>query len=174
MILVGDIVAVNGSRASGTYTSRLRYVNMMLNPNPGEAISDTSIAGLTDTSFDILTADKTPIGTLFGMGLSRSVSAPGAPLAVTQGNHAIVGGSGAFLGARGYFGQPVSDQTIAIRNASITEDPANRRKNGGGRIFFVMQVIPYLAPQIQTTSSGPAVFHPDFSPVTAARPAKGR
>jgi hypothetical protein len=80
---------------------------MMLDPNPGEAVADTSIAGLTDTSFDILTPDSRPIGTLFGMGLSRSSSAPGAPLAITQGNHAIVGGSGAFLGARGYFGQPV-------------------------------------------------------------------
>jgi hypothetical protein len=143
----------------------------MQNPNAGQAVADTSIAGLTDTSYDILTEEGRPIGTLFGMGLSRSIPAPGAPLAVTQGNHAIVGGSGAFLGARGYIGQPVSDQSIAIRNASITEDPANRRRNGGGRIFFLAQVIPYVAPQIVTTASGPAVFHADFSPVNTARPA---
>jgi hypothetical protein len=172
VIHIGDIVTVNDSLARGTFVSRLRYTNTMLEPNPGEAIADTSIAGLTDFCFDILTVDSRPIGTLFGMGLSRAVPPPGAPLAVSSGNHVIVGGSGAFLGARGYFGQSASDQTIAIRNASITEDPANRRKNGGGRIFFLMQVIPYVAPQIVATSSGPVVFHADISPVNTDRPAK--
>jgi uncharacterized protein (TIGR03437 family) len=171
VIHIGDIVAVNGSPARGTYITRLRNTNTMLDPNPGEAVADTSVAGLSEVSFDILTADSRPIGSLFGMGLSRASPAPGAPLAVSTGNHVIVGGSGAFLGARGYFGQAVSDQTIPIRNASISEDPANRRKNGGGRILFLMQVIPYIPPQIVITSSGPAVFHPDFSPVNTARPA---
>src|SRR5438270_12002661 len=54
VILIGDIVGVNGSPARGTYTSRLRYVNTMLEPNPGEAVADTSIAGLSDSSLDIL------------------------------------------------------------------------------------------------------------------------
>src|ERR1051325_2238117 len=31
VFLIGDIVAVNGSPARGTYTSRLRFVNTMLN-----------------------------------------------------------------------------------------------------------------------------------------------
>jgi hypothetical protein len=172
VIHIGDIVAVNDAPVRGTFVSHLRYTNTMLEPNPGEAVADTSIAGLTDFCFDILTVDSRPIGTLFGMGLSRAVPPPGAPLAVSSGNHVIVGGSGAFLGARGYFGQAVSDQTIAIRNASITEDPANRRKNGGGRIFFLIRVIPYVAPQIVMTPSGSAVFHADFSRVSAAKPAK--
>ena len=33
-------------------------------------------------------------------------------------------------------------------------------------------MIPMFVPQIVTTTSGPAVFHSDFSPVTAAKPAK--
>ena len=33
-------------------------------------------------------------------------------------------------------------------------------------------MIPLFAPQIVTRASGPAVFHSDFSPVTAANPAK--
>jgi hypothetical protein len=159
VIHIGDIIAVNGSPARGTYITRLRNTNTMLNPNPGEAVADTSVAGLSEVSFDILTAEGRPIGSLFGMGLSRSTPAPGAPSAVTTGNHIIVGGSGAFLGARGYFGQAVSDQTVPIRNASIAEDPANRRKNGGGRIAFLIEVIPYIVPQIVTTSGGLAVFH---------------
>jgi uncharacterized protein (TIGR03437 family) len=58
------------------------------------------------------------------------------------------------------------------RSASITEDPANRRLNGGGTQRWVVHLIPISAPQIATTASGPAVFHSDFSPVTAAKPAK--
>ena len=33
-------------------------------------------------------------------------------------------------------------------------------------------MIPMSVPQIVTTAGGPAVFHSDFSPVTAAKPAK--
>src|SRR5262249_52011805 len=55
---------------------------------------------------------------------------------------------------------------------SMTEDPANRRRNGGGTWRWVAHLIPMSAPQILTTASEPAVFHSDFSPVTAARPAR--
>ena len=58
------------------------------------------------------------------------------------------------------------------RAASMTEDPANRRRNGGGTQRWVAHLIPMSAPQIVTSASGPAVFHSDFSPVTAAKPAK--
>ena len=171
VIHIGDIIAVNGSPVKGTYITCARYTNTMLAPNPGEAIADTSIAGLNEVSFDILAVDGTRIGSLFGLGLSRSSPAPGAPSVVTSGNHVIIGGSGAFLGVRGSFGQAATDQTIPIRNASITEDPASRRKNGGGRILLLIQLIPYIVPQIATDSGEPEVFHADFSPVNRARPA---
>jgi uncharacterized protein (TIGR03437 family) len=58
------------------------------------------------------------------------------------------------------------------RSASMTEDPANRRQNGGGTQRWIAHLIPMSAPQILTTASGPAVFHSDLSPVTAAKPAK--
>jgi uncharacterized protein (TIGR03437 family) len=54
----------------------------------------------------------------------------------------------------------------------MSEDPANRRKNGGGKQRWVLHVVPMFQPQIVASGSGPAVFHADFSPVTAARPAK--
>ena len=66
----------------------------------------------------------------------------------------------------------MTPQTIAARAASITEDPANRRRNGGGRVRFVLQVIPMSVPQIMSTTNGPAVTHcADFTLVTAAKPA---
>jgi len=90
---------------------------------------------------------------------------------VRLGNNAIVGGTGAFLGARGQMGQGAI--AVPDRNASMTEDPANRRTHDGGRVRYVLHVIPMALPQIVTTASGPVVFHSsDFSPVTTAKPAK--
>jgi uncharacterized protein (TIGR03437 family) len=54
----------------------------------------------------------------------------------------------------------------------MTEDPANRRLNGGAKEAFALRVISMEASQIITTTGGPAVFHADFSPVTPAKPAK--
>jgi uncharacterized protein (TIGR03437 family) len=54
----------------------------------------------------------------------------------------------------------------------MTEDPANRRLNGGGHVVFVLYVIPFSRPEIAVTGSGPAVTHStDFSLVSATRPA---
>jgi uncharacterized protein (TIGR03437 family) len=128
--------------------------------------------GLGQWAFEIQTSDGAPIGTIFLAGMHGGVATPGAPLQVTQGNNAIIGGTGVFFGARGDFGQTVSAQTVAVRAASITEDPSNRRNNGGGKIRWVFHVVPLSAPQIVATPGGPAVFHADFSSVTAAKPAK--
>ena len=170
---IGDIVAVNGQPAKGTITRNIRAVFLRTAPDPGQAMPDTVRGAVLGDVFEILKSDGTPIGTIMSYGSGAGAgSPPGAPLSITQGNFAIVGGTGAFLGARGQWGQAVTPQTIAVRQASITEDPANRRSNGGGRVKFVLQVIPMSRPEIVTTSSGPAVFHSDFSPVTAAKPAK--
>ena len=106
-----------------------------------------------------------------GEGFSGTAPlAPGAPLATTANNVAIVGGTGAFLGARGESGQGMS--FAPIRGASITEDPSNRRKIAGGKGQSVIYLIPMERPEIVITSGGPAIFHADFSPITAAKPAK--
>ena len=63
-------------------------------------------------------------------------------------------------------------QTAGIRIASVSEDPANRRMHGGGTTRHLIQLIPSSRPEIASTPAGPAIFHADFSPVTAAKPAK--
>jgi hypothetical protein len=171
-VQIGDIVAVNGQPAKGTFTFNARSVILRTAPNPGEAIADTTRNTLHDVAFEILSGDGSPIGTIMAMGLGVGSPTPGAPLAITQGNNAIAGGTGAFLGARGMMGQAMTAQTIAVRQASMTEDPSNRIANGGGRIRFVAELIPMTRPDIPATPIGPAVFHADFSPVTAAKPAK--
>jgi hypothetical protein len=171
-VLMGDIVAVNGQPARGTVSHTARWTNLTPTPTPGQAIADMIRGGLGQWAFEIQGSDGTPIGTLFLSGMHGGSRTPGSPLEVTQGNNAITGGTGAFFGARGDFGQQVTAQTIAVRAASITEDPANRRKNGGGLIRWVFHVIPLSAPQVAATASGPAIVHSsDFSPVTASKPA---
>src|SRR3954465_3865754 len=57
-----------------------------------------------------------------------------------------------YLGARGYFGQAVTSTTVATRMASMAEDPANRRVNGGGKTRFVVYLIP--DPQLASSITG--------------------
>ena len=170
-VAIGDIVAVNGQPAKGTVTRHFRTLTLNTAPNPGQAIADTVRGAVVASTFEILKSDGTPIGTIVSYGLAGGSLPPGAPLSISS-NLAITGGTGAFLGARGQFGQAVTPQTIPQRAASITEDPANRRRNGGGRVRFVLHVIPLSAPQIVTTAGGPAVTHSnDFALVSVSRPA---
>ena len=62
--------------------------------------------------------------------------------------------------------------SVPERTASITEDPAKRRQNGGGRLLTVLYVIPMSWPTVVTTAGGPAIVHSsDFSLVSASKPA---
>jgi hypothetical protein len=142
-------------------------------PTAGQAIADVTRNTVNNQVFEILDANGALVGTIVTYGLGGAgVPPPGSPAQVTQGNNAIVGGTGAFLGVRGQSGQSVTSQNIPQRSASIIEDPANRRINGGGKARFVETVIPISVPQIVSTPGGPAVTHSsDFTLVTASKPA---
>lgn len=169
-VTIGDIVAVNGQPAKGTLLFTLRMATLRTAPNPGEAIADVVRNSSIDMKFEILQTDGTPVGTIMIAGFGAGSPPPGSPLDVVQGNNAITGGTGAFLGVRGQAGQGPS--AVAARQASLTEDPANRRINGGGRVRFILHVIPISQPQIIPTSNGPAIAHSsDFSLVTPTKPA---
>jgi uncharacterized protein (TIGR03437 family) len=173
VVQIGDIVAVNGQPAKGTVTVINRRINLAPTPNPGDSIADTGRNNMAIFAFELLASDGTPVGSLMAVGLAGpGTLPPGSPPGQTQGNSSVTGGTGAFLGARGTQGQIVTAQTIAIRTASIMEDPANRRINGGGTASFVLQVIPMAVPQILADAGGPVITHADFSPVTTAKPAK--
>jgi uncharacterized protein (TIGR03437 family) len=173
-ITIADIEAVNGQRVMGVLArAGIALLNLRSAPTPGQAIADTVRNAALALSFEILKSDGTPIGTIMASGLNGGVSPPGSPSNVTGGNFAVTGGTGAFLGARGQVVAEDPPSGVAVqRGASITEDPANRRRNGGGAQRWVVHLIPMSVPQIVTTAGGPAVFHSDFSLVTAAKPAK--
>ncbi len=171
VLIMADIVAVNGQPAMGTGVFHLRQINLRTAPNAGEAVADVVRNNVVDIRFEVLKSDGTPIGTIMASGLGGGAAPPGAPLGVRVGNVAIVGGTGAFLGARGQVGQGVT--TNPDRNASMSEDPANRRRNGSGKVRYVLHLIPLFRPEVVITAEGPAVFHAsDFTRVTAATPAR--
>jgi len=172
-VLIGDIVSVNGQPAKGSIVFHLRKIGLTATPNPGDSIADIGRGTLEVAVIEIQTSAGTPVGSLMSIGLGGAgTPPPGAPLAQTQGNNAIVSGTGAFLGAHGLKGQAVLPNAIPLRQASIAEDPANRRKNGGGSSRFLLTIVPMSVPQIVVTSSGPAVTHAsDFSLVSASKPA---
>ena len=163
---LGDIVTVNGQAAKGLYTGRARGVRTSPNPPPGNAIADVARTAMRELYFDILTSGGTPVGTIFGFGLSGGAPPPTAP-AGGHGNWAIVGGTGAYLGASGQ----MCGTGSSGRAASMAEDPSQRRVNGGKSFFFNIYVIPMFQPQIVTISSGPALLHSDGTPVSSHKPA---
>ncbi len=167
--LIGDIVAVNGQPAKGLYAGRSRVINASPTPVSSQAIADVTRVSIREHVFEILQPDGTPIGTIMAMGLTGGNPPPGQP-STERANWAIVGGTGAFLGARGQ----VEGGAAACggRTASMAEDPANRRVNGGSVGQCVLHIIPMTVPQIVTTANGPAITHSsDFSLVSASKPA---
>jgi uncharacterized protein (TIGR03437 family) len=152
VLFVGDIVAVNGKPARGLWTSRQYLMNFSPSPTPGFAVADVSRGTIAECKWEFLDADGRFIGALADSGLFP---------------HAVTGGAGAFYGARGQMtggGNPPNPR--AVRVASMSEDPSLRRSLGGGTNRILFQIIPLYRPAVQ------AVYHADFSPVTAENPAR--
>ena len=173
-VAFGDIVAINGEPAKGAYLGRPLAILMSPTPTPGHAIGDTSHGSFRSNTFEILKSDGTVIGTIMSYGLDAGLPPPGAPVYAvdTRGDYTIVGGTGAFLGVRGELVQRAQAlEAVPPRAASVVEDPANRRINGGGAIHYYLHLIPMSRPEVVATSTGPAVFHADLSLVSAANPA---
>lgn len=168
---LADIVAVNGRPAKGTYINRGQLLRFNPAMASGQTIADISRSGGSGLqAFEIQQPDGTSIGTIMAQWLTGGSPPPGSPAAMTAGNGAIVGGTGAFLNVRGQSGFVGGSGN---RNTSFEEDPSNRRVHGGGRLRMLLSLTPLSRPQIQMTGTAPAVVHSnDFSVVTAAKPAK--
>src|SRR5262249_54765790 len=127
-------------------------------PDSGSAIADVTRIAIREQVFEILQADGTPIGTIMGLGFSDGPAPPGQPAAggdsktfgAERANWAIIGGTGAFLGARGQE-EGTGNTFGSFRAASMAEDPTYRRINGGGTGRYVLHIIPMAVPQIVET-----------------------
>jgi hypothetical protein len=170
---VADIVSVNGEPCKGVFTERRIQYKRTTSPTAGQFIADTVSSAIQDRFFEISKLDGTPIGNIIVTGLGGAVPAPGTPSVIQDGNFAVLGGSGAYMGVRGQGGGLDEPSSTGARNASMTEDPSNRRIYPNGHRLFVLQIIPIETPQVVQTTNGPAVAHgADFSLVTASKPAK--
>jgi hypothetical protein len=178
-VSIADIVAVNGEPVKGTAFGQQTTLISRPNPIPGQAIADVSAGGLIEWIFEIQSATETSldemgrpigIGTIFFRGLAGDARPPGIAV-VGGGNFTIVGGTGAFAGARGQ--AAFTPFTAPPRSASFTEDPANRRLLGGGAIRLWVNLIPLSRPEVVTAASGPAVVHQsDNTLVSVETPAR--
>ena len=168
-VSVMDVTAVNGSPAKGVMVAYTQGVSLTPNPNPGQAIADLARNAYQRMCFEFLKPDGGLIGNIYALGLNGGVPPPGSPAGVVAANFAIIGGTGAFVGARGT-ASPFPVQSP--RSASQAEDPSMRRINGGGKGGFFLQIWPMFRPEIVVTQSGPVVLHSDWSSVTADKPAK--
>jgi len=172
-VTVGDIVAVNGNPVRGVVTGRGYGLGFNPTPAGGQAIADVVRSGLWQVAFEFLTPDGGQIGSIFVMGLQAGTPTPGSAPGSAIGNLAVVGGTGAFIGARGTFNPAAVTNPPNQRPASVAEDPSRRRINGGGgrnRVLF--QLFPMFRPEVVTDSNGPVLFHSDYSRVTPANPVR--
>ena len=168
LLVIADIVSVNGKPARGSLIFATRLIQVVPNPSPGQAIGDLGRFSMGDLHIEILESDGTRIGSMTSSGFGGGPAPPGLPSGVS--NFIVTGGSGAFLGTRGTLHYPPG--TPGSRNASMQEDPAMRRTHGGTRGHIIASLIPMFRPEIVSSTSGPAMFHSDFSLVSSTRPAR--
>ena len=178
-VMIGDIVAVNGTPVKGGFV--LKATNVFLTPTVGvqppnqppqarQAIGDVQRGNVVSIIWDLLDTDGNPIGSITASGLTRGPRAPGALTDVIQDVLTITGGTGAFFGIRGQAG--IIDMG-SPRQATVEEAPADRRMLGGAKRSYHLQIIPLATPEVAMTQAGPAVVHAsDFTLVSAAHPAK--
>jgi uncharacterized protein (TIGR03437 family) len=165
---VTDIVAINGRKVKGTTVGRQFWVGLNTNPSGSQAIADVNRFQTMDIILEIQQADGTAVGTIVLSGVTGGPAPLGAPKSGVNGNFAVVGGTGAFLGARGQAATIMNSR----RATTTVENPINRRTFPAGLWKLVIQLIPMRTPEVVATATGPAIVHSsDFSLVTAAKPA---
>lgn len=138
---IGDIYAVNGVPARGTW-SVFTALNFLVPAEiPGYALADTFRGGVAVTNFEILNSDMTPRGTIMAMGLAGGPAPPlSGAFGLHFGNLAVAGGTGEFVGVRGVSGES-TNPTDSFRFASTSEDPSIRRQVNGGRLTFIVSLV---------------------------------
>ncbi len=168
---MADIISVNGTPVNGALLMYGAQLSPSPNPTPGRnSVSDIQRAALWSVYLEILAVDGRQVGSLMASGMHGGSAPPGSPKVPAVANWAITGGTGAFLGAAGQMivSGNVANQTV--RFVSMESDPSTRRSSGMGALKYIVQLIPAARPEVVRNAAGPAVFHADFTTVTANAP----
>jgi len=96
VLWLGDVVAINGKPAKGTWTVRGNVLSRSPSATPGMAIADSTGALFFDWIFDLMQEDGTPIGSLMAVGTGGAPKPPGSHSAILQANMTVTGGTGCF------------------------------------------------------------------------------
>lgn len=167
VIILADVIKVGGKPAAGTFVGYGVVLNSATQsaPVPGRPIADSARNQLVMFNLEIMTADRSQVGSLVGLYAGAAAPGPGVPRGL--GILSVLGGSGAFAGARGQ-GSIVAalSRNINERLTSMAEDPAFRRVNGGGLITAEFHLSGGNPAQVS------AAYHADFAPLTSSRPAQ--
>src|SRR5262249_47019817 len=83
VVAIGDIVAVNGQPAKGTYAASGVTLCLSPTPVPGQPIADTTHGPIVTETYEFLQSDGTPIGTILSQGLRVGGPSPPGPAAGT-------------------------------------------------------------------------------------------
>ena len=145
---IADVVAVNDRPAKGLAVYKYEKFDAVPAQTSGKAIADVTRLSWITVAIEIQGADGTPQGTIMAQGFAQGTPPPGSPAAQTVANWTIMGGTGIFAGVRGTAGNaaPPGQAAPNPRQASIVEDPAFRRVNGGGKSRFIFYILDEPAP----------------------------
>ncbi len=117
----GDVTAVNGEPAKGTWVARVFAFRMATTQVAGQMIGDMNRFGVAEFQLEVLRADGGVVGSIFMQGQNFGPATPGAPAVSNGGAFAVVGGTGAFFGARGQMTTaPSRGESSAPSSASLS------------------------------------------------------
>lgn len=163
-VWLGDLTSVNGSPAKGTLIMPGLSLGGGPTPAARRPVYDITRNQIANAQIDVQDAAGRDVGVFCFALLGAGAIPPGGPAGAIAGAFSVTGGTGAFLGLGGQGGTVTS---TGWRAASLLEDASLRRANGGGK-----WVIRFLVTGLQRPEIAAAYHASDFSPVTAAAPAR--
>lgn len=156
-INVGDIVAINGTPVRGIWSSSFTHTTpYRRSPQPGQFAAAADSGATFFCTWQIWDLDGNFLGTLRDSGAA--------------GGHAVSGALAGFFGTEGVHGNMMP--VMPARVTSNAEDPANRRTFGGGKMSAKFYLYPRVRPSVAVSADRPLILHADFTPVSAANPAR--
>lgn len=176
---LGDVSQVNGTTVKGTVSEQSTFLLTQVEfPRTATSAAPFNRDGLVTIMVEIADDRDRSIGSITATGFVGGRPPAGITATRPQGwaapiwNMAITGGTGAFAGARGQLVSHTSQVSIQHTSVQTMTTPSVRRRISSGRLRLSAYIIPETRPEIARSANAPAVFHEDFSPVTAAKPAR--